>query len=61
MTDVRIQLHGTLVALVLAVGVGLATVSLDGQSNASNSSNGSGKSARTAWGEPDLQGIWAVG
>lgn len=61
MTDVRIQLHGTLVALVLAAGTGLATVTLDGQSNASNSSNGNGKSVRTAWGEPDLQGIWAVG
>lgn len=52
----RIQTLGKLVALV-AIGAGLwLTADLSGQSASS-----AWKPIQTAWGDPDIQGIWAVG
>lgn len=60
-----LQLYRTLIAAII-VTAGLLTVSLVGQSSApaQRSAAGPGSNwtpAKTAWGEPDIQGIWAVG
>ena len=56
----RCRYRGVLVALAVSIAVtSLASTEIAGQTRSSSKTNAS-TSARTPWGEPDLQGIWTI-
>jgi hypothetical protein len=58
--EVGMHGHRHLIAVGLGVLVGVAAISLRGQSPATKSTPGKTSAPRTGWGEPDLQGTWFV-
>jgi hypothetical protein len=59
----RIQPRGALIALFAAavVTAGLLTVASCGRSGAAGHESTNSTPGQTPWGDPDIQGIWAVG